>query len=138
MSYVDAPALAVHDRLTPVVLVAVAAKFVGADGAETPGMTRSVMLCAGSESDSEELATATSARCAMAFVEVSCQRCADAPAVKFARFTVVVVEPLSTFATSISVSALSEERMAANAATSSGFGTPAATLTSPNFECAPS
>src|SRR5262245_14168871 len=72
------------------------------------------MLCAGTLVDNDPPATAMSVRCVIALDEVSCHRCAAAPAVKFVRLTVTGVEPDSTFEITITVSAPSLDRSAAN------------------------
>src|SRR6202008_468114 len=105
-------------------------RFVGGRIGPLPGITNRVMLCAGSVAVIVVPDTGTSATRVMALALVSCQACAGARGVKFAMLTVavVVVEDLLM---AISVSAPSAVRTAANAETVSGFGTAAATLTSP-------
>ena len=55
-----------------------------------------------------------------------------------ARLTVAAVDPVSALPMIMIVSAPSDDRCAANAYTTSGFGTDAATLVSPNVERFPS
>ena len=75
----------------------------------------------------------------MLFAAVSCQACAAAPGAKFARVTVTGVAPDRTFATTMTVSAPSVARSAANTETSSALADEIArTLVSPNVERFPS
>ena len=103
------------------------------------GSTKSVMLCAGTVVANALLPTATSASRVMAVcaVELICQACAAAPDEKLAKFTVTGVLPCCLLIT-ITVSAPSEARTAANVERLSGFATVAETLVSPKVEFLPS
>ena len=85
------------------------------------------------------LLTATLASCVIEVcaAELICQACAVAFAVKPAKFTVTGVLPCCLLIT-ITVSAPSVPRTAANAERLSGFATAAETLVSPNVELLPS
>ena len=102
------------------------------------GITNSVMLCCGTVRATVEPLTGTSERCVIVFADVSCQTWALVPAPKFTSESVTGVEPDSTLFTTITVSAPSLERVAANADSESGSGTVAETLVSPNVDLLPS
>ena len=74
----------------------------------------------------------------IAFAEVSCHAWAVPLPEKFASDMVTGVLPLRTFEITITVSAPSEVRWAANAARLSGLGTLACTLLSPKADRLPS
>jgi hypothetical protein len=101
-------------------------------------MTYKVILCAGTEVVNADPLKATSARCVIAFADVSCHACALPAAAKLARFTVTGVEPVSTLLMTITVIAPSDARVAANAERLSGFGALAETLVSPKADLLPS
>ena len=83
--------------------------------------------------------TATSASRVMTFDAVSCQTCAAAPGAKFARFNATGVEPESTFEITMTVSAPSPARSAANTDRLSAFAVDVArTLVSPKVDRLPS
>src|SRR5258706_5203452 len=99
------------------------------------GTTSNVTLCAGTVSVKALVDTSPTRVIAP---PASCQRCAAAPAVKFATLIVAAAVPFSALLTIMIVNAPSVERTAAKAATLSGSGPVAATLTSPNADFAPS
>src|SRR5215510_5980505 len=103
-----------------------------------PGITKSVMLWAGSVAVSVAPGIARSARRVMTLVAVNCQACAVPRFVKFTIPTLAVVLADEDLLIAITVSAPSDVRTAAKAETVSGFGTPAATLVSPNVDLLPS
>src|SRR6185369_16509039 len=115
------------------------ADAVGAmfDPAEA-GITNSVTLCAGTLVVNDVPEKLASERCAIAFADVSCHACATPRCAKFERLTVTGVDPESTLLTTMTVSAPSEARTAANAESVSGFGTEAEQLVSPKAERLPS
>src|SRR5207248_5251520 len=111
---------------------------VGAVSWPPAGTTSSVMLCGGSVTASAEPATATSGRRAIVLAAVSCQARAAPPETKLAMLITAGVLPDDDLLTTMTVSAPSDDRNAANAATASGLGAVAATLVSPKAERLPS
>ena len=120
----------------------VAANPVGAAGGLVGGpdaITNNVMLCAGTVVLIALLTMAASAKCEIEVwvAELICQTCAVPGFVKFARLTVTDAALVYLLMT-ITVSALSEVRWAANAERLSGLATVVDTLVSPKVERLPS
>lgn len=111
----------------------VAVPIVGAPGTVAAGTTSSVMLCAGSVSDTADPLGVRFGSCVMVLVDFSSHRCTERAPTKPARFTVAGVSPESVFAINITVSAPSLARTLAKTDTLSGFGPVARTLVSPNL-----
>src|SRR5262245_28843384 len=111
------------------------------NGTVIAGTTNSVTLGDGSVAENVLPATGTSARWAMEVpAPVSCHTCALGPGVNPAMPTSTEAAglPASCLLITMTVSAPSEARRAAKAATVSGSGATAETLVSPNVDFAPS
>src|ERR1039458_4547165 len=102
------------------------------------GSTKSVMLCAGTVLLKPLSGKLRSPSRLMALADVNCQTWAVPFARKLLSVTDAVALDVSCLLMTISVSAPSEERTAANVATLSGFGPVAETLVSPKVDLLPS
>src|SRR5437773_4518738 len=101
-------------------------------------ITNSVTLCGGTVATKLDPPKLKSARRVIEFDDVSCHACAAPLAAKLAKFSVIGVAPERTLLTTITVSAPSLERCAANTESASGSGALAATLVSPKPDRLPS
>src|SRR5260221_5151445 len=97
---------------------------------DTDGTTNSVTLWPGNVTARVERSIASSARCVIALVAVSCQTSAGPLGAKFARFR-LTVDAAGSLLIAMIVNEPSAVRCAANTASVSGSGAAAETLTSP-------